>query len=41
MGRILGHSSIRIPADIYRHVRTGEIHEEAKRLAPLNSMKLR
>jgi site-specific recombinase XerD len=28
VGRILGHSSIGITADVYRHVRTGEMHEE-------------
>ncbi len=31
-----GHSSIGITADIYRHVRTGEMHEEARRFAPMN-----
>jgi integrase/recombinase XerD len=36
VGRILGHSSIGITADIYRHVRTEEMHQEAKRFAPLN-----
>ena len=36
VGRILGHSSIGITADIYRHVRTGEMHEEARRFAPMN-----
>ena len=36
VGRILGHSSIGITADIYRHVRTGEMHEEHIRFAPLN-----
>lgn len=33
-----GHSSIGITADIYRHVRTGEMHEEAMRFAPLNGL---
>ena len=36
VGRILGHSSIGITADIYRHVRTGEMHDEARRYAPMN-----
>jgi site-specific recombinase XerD len=36
VGRILGHSSIGITADIHRHVRTGEMHEEARRCAPLS-----
>lgn len=36
VGRILGHSSIGITADIYRHVRTGEMHEEARKYAPMN-----
>lgn len=35
VGRILGHSSIGITADIYRHVRTGEMHEEHLRFAPM------
>jgi site-specific recombinase XerD len=30
------HSSIGITIDIYRHVRTGEMHEEHARLAPMN-----
>jgi integrase/recombinase XerD len=34
VGRILGHSSIGITADIYRHVRTGEMHEEHLKYAP-------
>ena len=34
---ILGHSSIGVTAGIYRHVRTGEMHEEHERFAPLNS----
>ncbi|MFC1914210.1 tyrosine-type recombinase/integrase [Chloroflexota bacterium] len=38
-GRILGHSSIGITADIYRHVRTGEMHEEHRRFAPMNGTK--
>ena len=36
VGRILGHSSIGITADVYRHVRTGEMHDEARRFAPMN-----
>ncbi|MFC2018678.1 tyrosine-type recombinase/integrase [Chloroflexota bacterium] len=36
VGRILGHSSIGITADVYRHVRTGEMHEEHSRYAPMN-----
>ena len=39
VGRILGHSSIGITADIYRHVRTGEMHEEHARFAPMNGTK--
>jgi site-specific recombinase XerD len=34
VGRILGHASIGVTADIYRHVRTGEMHEEHVRFAP-------
>ena len=36
IGRILSHASIGITADIYRHVRTGEMPEE--RFAPMNSV---
>jgi len=36
-GRILGHSSIGITADIYRDMRTGEMHEEHARFAPMNT----
>lgn len=36
VGRILGHASIGVTADIYRHVRTGEMHEEHLRFAPMN-----
>jgi len=36
VGRILGHFSIGITADIYHHVRTGEMHEEHARFAPMN-----
>jgi site-specific recombinase XerD len=35
VGRILGHSDIGITATIYRHVRTGEMHEEHLRFAPM------
>ncbi len=34
--RILGHASIGITADIYRHVNRGELHEENDRYAPMN-----
>lgn len=37
VGRILGHASIGITADIYRFVRTGEMHEEHLRFAPMNT----
>jgi len=37
VGRILGHASIGITADIYRHVRTEEMHEEHRRFAPMNA----
>ena len=40
VGRIMGHSSIGITADIYRHVRTGEMHEEARRCAPMKGVML-
>jgi integrase/recombinase XerD len=36
VGRILGHSSIGITADIYRHVLTDEMHEAVERFGPLN-----
>jgi site-specific recombinase XerD len=36
VGRILGHSSIGITADVYRYVRRGEMHEEHRRFAPMN-----
>jgi len=35
VGRILGHASIGITADIYRHVRTVEMHDEHMRFAPM------
>ncbi len=34
--RILGHSGIGVTADIYRHVRTEEMHEAVERFGPLN-----
>ena len=40
VGRILGHSSIGITADVYRHVSRGEMHEEHKRFAPMNGRKI-
>ena len=40
VGRILGHSSIGITVDIYRHVRRGEMHEEHLRFAPMNTVEL-
>ena len=39
VGRILGHASIGITADIYRHVSRGEMHEENGRFAPFNGNK--
>ncbi|MFC1905648.1 tyrosine-type recombinase/integrase [Chloroflexota bacterium] len=36
VGRILGHSSIGITADIYRHVRTKEMHEAVEEHGPAN-----
>lgn len=39
VGRILGHASIGITADIYRHVSRGEMHEEHSRHAPMNGVK--
>ena len=36
VGRILGHASIGITADIYRHVSRGEMHEEHSKYAPMN-----
>jgi len=36
VGRILGHSSIGITADVYRHVNRGEMRDEAERFAPMN-----
>jgi integrase/recombinase XerD len=36
VGRILGHSGIGVTADIYRHVRTEEMHDAVERFGPLN-----
>jgi integrase len=36
VARILGHASVGVTADIYRHVATAELHEEHLRFAPLN-----
>ena len=40
VARILGHASVGITADIYRHVATAELHEEHLRFAPLNGRAL-
>jgi len=39
VARILGHSSVGVTADIYRHVAMAELHEEHIRFAPLNGAK--
>ena len=36
VARILGHASVGVTADIYRHVAMAEVHEEHARFAPLN-----
>jgi integrase len=36
VARILGHASVGVTADIYRHVAMAEVHEEHLRFAPLN-----
>jgi site-specific recombinase XerD len=36
VGKILGHSSIGITADIYRFVGTEEMHEAVERFGPQN-----
>jgi len=36
VARILGHASVGVTADIYRHVAVAELHEEHLRFAPLN-----
>jgi integrase len=40
VARILGHDSVGVTADIYRHVATAELHEEHARFAPLNGTAL-
>jgi integrase len=40
VARILGHASVGVTADIYRHVATAELHEEHARFAPLNGTAL-
>ena len=37
VSRILRHAGVGTTADIYRHVRTEELHEEAARFAPFNT----
>ena len=39
VARILGHASVGVTADIYRHVATAELHEEHIRFAPFNGSK--
>ena len=39
VARILGHASVGVTADIYRHVAIAELHEEHMRFAPLNGAK--
>ena len=39
VARILGHASVGVTADIYRHVAMAEVHEEHLRFAPLNGTK--
>jgi integrase/recombinase XerD len=39
VARILGHASVGVTADIYRHVAMAEVHEEHLRFAPLNGAK--
>ena len=34
VGRLLGHASVGVTADIYRHVRTEELHDAVRRFAP-------
>ena len=34
VARLLGHASVGVTADIYRHVRTEEMHETVRRFAP-------
>lgn len=35
VSRILGHASVGITADIYRHVMTGELHDTSRQFAPM------
>jgi len=39
VARILGHASVGVTADIYRHVAMAEVHEEHLRFAPFNGVK--
>lgn len=39
VSRILGHAGVGITADIYRHVRTGEMRDEVLAHGPLNGVK--
>jgi len=39
VARILGHASVGVTADIYRHVAMAEVHEEHLRFAPFNGGK--
>jgi len=36
VARILGHASVGVTCDIYRHIATAELHQEHIRFAPLN-----
>jgi hypothetical protein len=38
--RILGHAGVGVTGDIYRHVYSAELHETARRFAPLNRLPL-
>jgi integrase/recombinase XerD len=40
VSRILGHASVGITGDIYRFVKSEEMHQEAERFAPLNGAKM-
>jgi site-specific recombinase XerD len=37
VGKIMGHSSIGITADIYRNVTTDELHKAVEKYGPQNS----
>lgn len=39
VSRILGHASVAITADLYRHVLTDEIHDTSRQFAPLTNVK--